>query len=858
MTAEKPEPAKLPDGFLESVERCYTPSEWALEGEATKGILADVANKIRFNYEFVEPIARGGSGLVVKVLDRHLKVNRALKVSRPSPGKQVLLADILGREADTILRLAHNNLVQIYARGLTEGDPNTPFYVMQYVEGVKDCDAYFAEGPPLVRVLEILRSILAVMEFVHSQGLIHMDLKPGNILIRPDGQPLVTDFGFAKWLTTGHELTLVGGTEGYMHPGARRYVQSVATDPRRLTGNAPRSELKPEWDLFSLGKTFLRLLHVLDASSTGHLEPYVRRYINLLACRLLDGQNSSGEDGIGLGLESFQEIAYKSAREGRKDLEKLTGEFDLTKRIPELDLFAPKTIQTSTVATTPFTNRLQDILNDPAYKRLSVFTQLGLLNLVYPTANHTRFEHSLGTFSLLCRYVSALYNDPYNPFFKQVMQEEDLKAVLLAALLHDLGQFPMAHDVEEADPFISHEAIGAKILRGSVSLRRIIEEQWGVKPERLIAIFEANPTQLSSRLRDRIMHSLVSGPLDADKVDYLLRDSRHLGLCYADALDVERFLRCLTIVYRREGDTTYAALGIHEKGKIAAETIAFVRYAMFGQVYWHHTYRAIKVMLYHIIWEAMRLAGEGLSELRASFREMVSGSAESDGQLNLFGTGSATRIAPLHASDFAVLEWWASRASQRGRSLVELIYSRRLFKRVAVRSKDHPGSGDTWEKATDFFRRHRRSPAVKLELQGVLQRKIREAIEKRATPSVQSSSVATDMRNEFIGEAAEQVEGSSAKPQMFLVLLDVPPERQPDIPLEFVLEDDRRSLKLNELAVSSAEASRIWKSLMRESHGTLGKVRLYVHPKYGDFVASYLSKAEIDKAIQEAIAEVDR
>ena len=252
MASDEPAPAKLPDGFLQCVERCYTPTEWALEGEATKSILADVANEIQFNYEFVEPIARGGSGLVVKVLDRHLKVHRALKVSRPSPGKQVLLADILGREADTILRLAHNNLVQIYARGTTEGDPKTPFYVMQYVEGVKDCDDYFADGPPVARVLEILRSILAVMEFVHSQGLIHMDLKPGNVLIRPDGQPLITDFGFAKWLTTGDDFTAIGGTEGYMHPGARRYVQSVATDPRRLIGSVPRSELKPEWDLFSL------------------------------------------------------------------------------------------------------------------------------------------------------------------------------------------------------------------------------------------------------------------------------------------------------------------------------------------------------------------------------------------------------------------------------------------------------------------------------------------------------------------------------------------------------------------------------------------------------------------------------
>ena len=105
---------------------------------------------------------------------------------------------------------------------------------------------------------------------------------------------------------------------------------------------------------------------------------------------------------------------------------------------------------------------------------------------MYPTVNHTRFDHSIGTYSIACSYIISLYNDPNNPLFRQLVNEEDIEAVLLAALLHDLGQYPCAHDIEEVDLGIfSHVEFTKELLRNENivdnsgrTLKEIIEKYW--------------------------------------------------------------------------------------------------------------------------------------------------------------------------------------------------------------------------------------------------------------------------------------------------------------------------------------------------------------------------------------------
>ena len=181
----------------------------------------------------------------------------------------------------------------------------------------------------------------------------------------------------------------------------------------------------------------------------------------------------------------------------------------------------------------------------------------------------------LGTFSNVVRYCDALWHDHINPLFKQIFTEHDINLVLLAALCHDLGQYPLAHDLEETEqPLFSHDRIGQKVLKElseKAGLKRLMHEEWGVEPIQVAELLSTNPADLKQPLRLRLLHTLIDGPIDADKVDYLIRDSVNLNVNYGTSIDFERLLKCLTVVYKQEGQRTFISLGIHEKGKISAE-----------------------------------------------------------------------------------------------------------------------------------------------------------------------------------------------------------------------------------------------------------------------------------------------
>jgi len=344
---------------------------------------------------------------------------------------------------------------------------------------------------------------------------------------------VISDLGSARKLQNGTHTTSFMFTRPYAHPGLLALSITFTSDPNRVrTDDVPRSRLKKAFDLYALGKNLLRLLELYDPADTSSLDPYTRKYVKLMACRLLDGRNSDTEHALGLPHAAFSEIKYARTSEVLSDLRKITGEYPLHARIPEMDRHSVRTIQTSSLSLTPLSERLRTLYSHPAVRRLGGISQLGLLNLIYPTATHSRLEHVMGTFTNVVRYCEALYHDPVNPFFRQVMTEDDLNACFVAALCHDLGHYPLAHDIEEAsEDMPSHEDVAVGMLNGrydflsAASLRETIQHEWGVPSRRVADIVSADPNDLTSSLKDRILHTIIDGPIDADKIDYLVRDS---------------------------------------------------------------------------------------------------------------------------------------------------------------------------------------------------------------------------------------------------------------------------------------------------------------------------------------------
>ncbi len=253
----------------------------------------------------------------------------------------------------------------------------------------------------------------------------------------------------------------------------------------------------------------------------------------------------------------------------------------------------------------------KDIISHPAFQRLRRVRQLGTADLVYPGAVHTRFEHSLGVMHLATLMYEAILQNDKKEVLKESLHYRDpgikreWQMIRLAALLHDIGHAPFSHvsesimPLDEAGKSYSHEDYTAAIIKGP--LKSIIEthpyneRNYGISANDVAAFIEGNPF-LGKRLFWKV---LISSQLDADRGDYLLRDSHHAGVKYG----VYDHLRLIdTLSLGTEPESGEIVLGIDENGWHVAESLVIARYQMFTQVYFHKTVRAYQ---YHLE-EAMK------------------------------------------------------------------------------------------------------------------------------------------------------------------------------------------------------------------------------------------------------------
>jgi len=201
------------------------------------------------------------------------------------------------------------------------------------------------------------------------------------------------------------------------------------------------------------------------------------------------------------------------------------------------------------------------LIDTPQIQRLRRIKQLGFTFLVYPGANHTRFEHSIGTMYLASRLAYGLN-----------LPDEQRQMLRVCALLHDAGHGPFSH-VSEAVLEHSHEELTSKLIMES-HISEILSEKYD--PKEIISIISGEGS----------LGQMISGDLDVDRMDYLLRDSYYTGVAYG-VIDVER------LIHNMKLDNN---LILKSKGVQAAESMLLARYFMYPSVYQHHTTRIINAM----------------------------------------------------------------------------------------------------------------------------------------------------------------------------------------------------------------------------------------------------------------------
>jgi HD superfamily phosphohydrolase len=233
----------------------------------------------------------------------------------------------------------------------------------------------------------------------------------------------------------------------------------------------------------------------------------------------------------------------------------------------------------------PLTDRVRAIIDTRPFRRLARISQLGLVSLVYPAAIHTRFEHSLGVYRLALLLLKQL---AHQPRFAELVRREDAELLIASALLHDLGHWPFCHPIEDIRlaSVPRHERFASRfVMQGEVA--DVLRRDWGLEPGEVIGLLSEKPADAGRR----ILASMLSGPIDIDKMDYLFRDSLHAGVPYGRHFDQQRLIGSLCLNASSDG------LAVSEKGKTAAELMVFARYVMFSEVYWHHGVRSATAML---------------------------------------------------------------------------------------------------------------------------------------------------------------------------------------------------------------------------------------------------------------------
>jgi HD superfamily phosphohydrolase len=219
----------------------------------------------------------------------------------------------------------------------------------------------------------------------------------------------------------------------------------------------------------------------------------------------------------------------------------------------------------------------RDLLDTPAVQRLRNVVQLGTASLVYPSANHTRFEHSLGVYHLACEALDHLG-----------VQGQNAKRVKAAALLHDVGHGPFSHNLEA----LTHRRTG----KYHDDVHELFERG---KIGAVLRSHDLSPVAVADLVAgDGKYGQIVSGELDVDRMDYLVRDAHHTGVPYG-TIDHGRLVRELTF---DAGDD----LVLDEGNVQTAESLLVARALMIPTIYDHHVTRISKVLL--------RRAGERLLE----------------------------------------------------------------------------------------------------------------------------------------------------------------------------------------------------------------------------------------------------
>ncbi|MFY9825699.1 MAG: protein kinase [Thermoanaerobaculia bacterium] len=902
----------LPGDFLVEQEEDHLRSLWA-DSSALR------------QYSFQAFVHAGGSGLVFRASRPGVNDGQpvALKIVRAklyrgrhtNPNIATSLSPVSPHELRALTGLAHPNIVQLY-EGLAN-ERGVFALATTYVEDPQPLDEFLrltlqkhpdrkkskglaAFSPQRLELacaflLDRYIEVAEALVHMHGRKFFHCDVKPANLLVARSQQVILTDLG----ASVHEDDSDVDGklriqfTWTYAHP----QLTDLVSDPKGVSGGGLKaSAAVPErvglarFDLFALARTMQETLAALvDEFGERCYAAYTFRCLHLISALLLDGRVAPiaarlytkdkrrfvSDAALDYPPELFAIKKLETASALLERLIRCRGGGLASLAIPELDRWGADVINTGAGLTAPFTSRVKAVLNHPCLRRLRGEPQLGWVREVYPGATHTRWSHTLGVLSATADFYAALLSDHEVPTALLLLTPSDVEHALVAAMLHDVGQTSFGHDFEGAAPELyHHENLIFRLLKetkwGAPTLEAVITQEWkNVSLPRVLAILgykgaDGNSPKVMDPV-DGLARDIINGPIDADKLDYLVRDGMACGVPYGAGIDRDRFLRALSVDVKAISRFPRLALAYRVKGAAAVESVLLARYQLYGAIYWHHTFRCIQAMFAHSVASSLAVLADDRTIVEIPGVD-VSNRVEVDKGLlrdffyyrvicgcTLDECKSLLKGLGLPASFFAegptllsmerALEFAWKCGDGRARELIERLATRKLFRRVfELRTGDLGEHGDYTKLAAALDARKREG------LSKTLEKLLSDAVYKRMQEKGPVESVS---ENE-----ARKRHGDLLKADRVLIVVDyptrgIPEERNFPRPIS----DPARKY----IAGRGGEAghTRSVFHTVRRLQVAIAPLRVLAAPDFHELIIRYLDPSDIQNCVESALPELD-
>jgi len=579
------------------------------------------------SYKIERELGHGQQGIVLLIKNKIGKYF-ALKIYDPKRDEDPKILkhgiDDFIREVSILVTINHKNIVKIFTGGFAEWkndsdweiNENFPenldkeitdetfifYYIMNYIEGpnlvkvfpileyIDDGDeekweSYHGKSDykEIMLFERLITQMCNTLIYHNEEEIVHKDLKSENILYNErDSNFIIVDYGFA-------------------HHYASPQINDTIINTKVLDIPSITAHNYERMDMGQFSKILFFLL------------PFFKNQYDELRYQ---GIQAVIECGMSEKLEDRFKDMYKFYNSIKHNF---TTEIEWKFQVKLDEYMGPnnfgrfyKKLRIPVSGSILLTEEVRKIIDTTEFQRLRGVRQLGPTIEVYPGANHTRFEHSLGTYHLSLKYLERLLKIPE---FREMCLplDKSIKYFILSALLHDIGHYPYSHWIEEMDfedniSFPKHEVRAETILKKK-EIKDILENVWNVDIEIISAIIRGD--QIFGE--QVIMNSFINSIIDVDKLDYLVRDSIHCGVNYGKGIDIERFLDSLYFIKASK------KIALTEKGRTALLSLLTCRNILYTSIYWHKTVRACEAMFKRYFFEYVKINKNKLEYIESIF-----------------------------------------------------------------------------------------------------------------------------------------------------------------------------------------------------------------------------------------------